>query len=159
MLWYWLFSIISRFFHINGSHMKVADVSREKFSGTCIISSFMTMDHVSDPKVINMRLCKGSREIFRISSICLTSCYLSLLATQHACAWDLISLIPNSAADSIRFSSNYSCQQQVLIIFTKPSYLHLFCRSIYYSRNERNILFIWKPRSLGTDLRDIPVRC
>ena len=81
----------------------------------------MTMDHVSDPKVINMRLCKGSREIFRISSICLTSCYLSLLATQHACAWDLISLIPNSAADSIRFSSNYSCQQQVLIIFTKPS--------------------------------------
>ena len=82
-------------------------------------SLFMTMDHVSDPKVINMRLCKGSREIFRISSICLTSCYLSLLATQHACAWDLISLIPNSAADSIRFSSNYSCQQQVLIIFTK----------------------------------------
>ena len=51
-------------------------------------SLFMTMDHVSDPKVINMRLCKGSREIFRISSICLTSCYLSLLATQHACAWD-----------------------------------------------------------------------
>ena len=122
-------------------------------------SLFMWMDHVSDPKVINMRLCKGSREIFRISSICLTSCYLSLLATQHACAWDLISLIPNSAADSIRFSSNYSCQQQVLIIFTKPSYLHLFCRSIYFSRNERNILFIWKPRSLGTDLRDIPVQC
>ena len=86
----------------------------------------MTMDHVSDPKVINMRLCKGSREIFRISSICLTSCYLSLLATQHACAWDLISLIPNSAADSIRFSSNYSCQQQVLIIFTKPLQHWLF---------------------------------
>ena len=61
----------------------------------------MTMDHVSDPKVINMRLHKGSREIFRISSFCLTFCYLSLIATQRACVWNLAFLIPISAADSI----------------------------------------------------------
>ena len=154
MLRHWLFPIISRFLHINGSHMKVAEGMREQISGA--LHNLIVYDDgsrqwsQSHKHEIMQRLPRN---------FCLTGCYLSLLATQHACAWDLISLIPNSAADSIRFSSNYSCQQQVLIIFTKPSYLHLFCRSIYYSRNERNILFIWKPRSLGTDLRDIPVQC
>ena len=54
MLRHWLFPIISRFLHINGSHMKVAEGMREQISGALHNLTFPNRTHKLDQTKITI---------------------------------------------------------------------------------------------------------